>query len=134
MRCWTTFDTTWPSTTDKMRAGSQATLSLSIALTGPIPPPILRYTRHFTSPRTAPHAPQAPHTLTSDDRQMGEGKADVVIGSDVVYDLTAATSVPRVIRSFLHPQHGVAIILLPAMRMVPLARPIPRTGGGLLWR
>lgn len=56
---------------------------------------------------------------------MGEGKADVVIGSDVVYDLTAATSVPRVIRSFLHPQHGVAIILLPAMRMVPLARPTP---------
>jgi hypothetical protein len=54
---------------------------------------------------------------------MGEGKADVVIGSDVVYDLTAATSVPRVIRSFLHPQHGVAVILLPAMRMVPLAHP-----------
>ena len=65
---------------------------------------------------------------------MGEGKADVVIGSDVVYDLTAATSVPRVIRSFLRPQHGVAIILLPAMRMVPLARPIPRPiQCGLLW-
>jgi hypothetical protein len=48
----------------------------------------------------------------------------MIIGSDVVYDLTAATSVPRVIKALLHPRHGVAILVLPAMRMVRSSWPL----------
>jgi len=58
--------------------------------------------------------------MNLEQTEMAEG-VDVIIGSDVVYDLTAARAVPCAVRSLLNTKHGVAIIVLPAMRMVRIS-------------
>lgn len=52
---------------------------------------------------------------TEENTEFGEQSIDVIVASDIIYDITSATNVPRTIKKLLA-SDGVAIIVLPSQR------------------